>query len=523
MFTPPTPPETLVTLQVECVACRERFVVAEGEQRARAGEQKRQWQPAAAGQPRLDLRFLPQRNRKAVTPSPRPDVFETAPQPETPSAQTAIVCPRCGADNRNWVKILHTPIWEQWRVLWPALLGLLITGAICLMAYNRFGNKFEETERIFFFIALLLAGALPSLFLPMAWRQQREYRNARGLLLTVGPVSPLLSMALTFFLIVVFILPGALFVVMPLGFESVERLLSPPPAEPTLTARIQTVRDQVETVLNGASEEKKTAAQEAVAGLEALQAEAVKKAEAEAASTITPTAQISATSTGTAAPEGATERQERESTDWNGRAQAVLKWASQYTQENPASPLPARIVSPVVALEALTSTPPEPVVNQEFLKTWLKYTLTVSLFASLCGALASALRASAVDPHLPYPIYYSLAEMSRVVGWEVKRVLELPGDMSQMEWQTAERNQLGGLTLVGIIRSAAGIGAAYVPARRYEVVSDPWGRIVYTNMTYIQAPNLSAPAVVDASPSEAEEIHHILTDLFRARPTYLSL
>lgn len=510
MLIPPTPPRSLVTLQVACIACREQFVVAEGEPNAEPGNGRGQWQPAAAGHPRLNLRFLPQRDRKAITPLPRPEVFEMAPQTETRSAETAIVCPRCGADNRNWVRILHTPLWQQWRVLWPALLGLLITGAIWLIAYDRLGNRFDETARVPFFVSLFLAGVLPSLFLPMAWRQQREYRNARSLLPNPGWISPVLFMALTFFFTFVFILPGALFVAMPLGFEYIERLLAPP-VQPTLEARMQTLHNGVQAVLSGNDVGKKTAVEEAISRLEALQAEAERKA-------------VIYTLFGveTSIQNSATEDQKPESTDVNGRAQATLRWAKRHIQVNSAPQLTALITQQIVALEALVSTPPEPLLDLEFLKTWFKYTVTVSLFASLCGAGAAMLCVSGADPHLPPPLYFSLAEMTRVVGWEVKRVLELPGDMSQMEWQTAVRNELGGLTLVGIIRGAAGIGASYVPARRYEVVSDPWGRIVRTDMCYTQVLNQGAPAP-PASQAEADEIHQTLADLFRTRPTYLSL
>ncbi len=428
-FTPPQSPHTLATFQIECAACKELITLAEGNQNA--SPMHPSWQHASTTQPFIWLRYVPQRFLKASQPQHRPHTFITeTPQNLAADQQEAkkaipINCPRCGADNRNWVLIQQTTRLRNFGRNFPfALLGVLTTLAILAYAPNHQPNTFKTGQEVLFYIALATVGLLSSLLLPIGWRAEREYWNAHSLLPRQSLFSPALQKAFWLLIFFVFVLPGFTFVAMPLAINYMEELLPSPTVEENLIGQ----------------------------------------------------------------ENGESQAEEADSAD----SLAAIKPA---------------------------------------LKTWFRYTLATSLLTSLFGWVAVTMYVSEVNRHLPRPLYFSLADMTRVVSWEVKRVLDLPGDMNLMEWLAAERNELGGLDLLGIVRGTPEVDemgkplSQFVQARRYEVMTDPWGRIVYTEARDIQVPAGTAPAgeIGLQSPATSDEVHTTLDHLFRPQSRYIAL
>ena len=490
-FKPPHPPQSLATLQIECVACKELFTLAEGQQSAQSNAGA--WQHVLTAQPFVRLRYLPDRFLKTTRPQHRPHTF-TQDSPEDPGSINGpirINCPRCGADNRNWLHILQSFTQNLPQNFLPLGIGFLITCLLLLTATIRLWTILSLGQLAILFVMILLSGLLPLAVMPFLWRQEREYHNAGGFL-PRGALSPTLRVGFALLLIFVFILPAFIYVAVPIGFDYVSDLLSPP-ATPSLPERIQQVREQIEGALGTSSADKSGAVESALVTIESLL------------------------------------KIKDPPTDLKIRSMSTLQIANQWVKLNEDSELVPKIAREVAHLEAFIAAQ-SPRVDKAFLKIWFKYVLASSLLASLCGWWTVTMYVGHVNRHLPRPLYYSLADMTRVVAWEVKRVLELPGDMSQVEWLDAERNELGGIDLIGIVRatprwSQAATGGRLEPARRYEIMTDPWGRIVYVESRDIR---VSAPVPPpeqggDAAAAEREEVYNTLEKLFRPQSRYLSL
>lgn len=488
-FIPPKPPRSLAYLQIECVACRELFTLAEGEQNAPRGESN--WRHARTTQPFVWLRFLPPRYLKPSRPQHRPHTHtpELHPAPSDNDAPIPINCPRCGTDNRNWVQILHAPHPLKVLSFWPVALGLLGTLAVFVATLTVYHDQFSGEKRAALFTVLLLAGLAPSLLLPAAWRKEREHTNARGLLPATSWPSPALQISVTLLLVFVFVLPAVLYVAIPLGFDFVADLLALP-APTNLPEHVQKVRDDFKRMAGNIPSENIGMVERSFNGLEKTLG-------------IAPQAN-----------------------DLNGRALGALAVAENLAKEKPDNQQSENVRRELSRIETAIVAAQPPRFDINFFKVWFKHVLAVAVFASLCANWAVAQYVSATGKHLPRPLYYSLADMTRVVAWEMKRTLELPGDLSQIEWIKAERNGLGGLDLTGLLRLAPAQEqtSQFDLVRRYELVSDPWGRIVHT-----VAKDVQIPAVARATPaegavnSEADDIHDTLARLFQPSSRYISL
>lgn len=88
-----------------------------------------------------------------------------------------------------------------------------------------------------------------------------------------------------------------------------------------------------------------------------------------------------------------------------------------------------------------------------------------------------------VDQQLPPPIFHSVASMTRIVGWEAKQALEIEGTMHHIQWVNVERNEEGGINMIGLHRDPPSFdaqGRAFgetVRAQRHVIETDMWGRI----------------------------------------------
>jgi hypothetical protein len=119
-----------------------------------------------------------------------------------------------------------------------------------------------------------------------------------------------------------------------------------------------------------------------------------------------------------------------------------------------------------------------------YLALW-ELTVGLASFISVFTSMA-ALKAfvAQIDRQLPPPLFYSVANMTRVVIWEAKRALEIGDEVQQVQWTAVQRNAQGGVDLQGLYRDnrhPAQQGdplATKVLAQRYEITSDRWGHIV---------------------------------------------
>lgn len=473
MFHTPRPPHVLTTLQVECVACKQSFLVAETDPNAKS-TQDDQWRLVSSAQSYVSLRYTEDSVSQPTKPPPRPHTQRETPllspppghnhddnENENENKDNALNCPRCGADNRNWLRLWHVaddgrsfPWLHKFR---PAALGLALVVLLTLILVIRSYDDYQLGDLGVLAVAVLLAGALPCYFGTKAWPALRDYKNSRGYLPKQRPFSPPLRNILIIGAIFIVILPGFLYVVMPLAFDVAGELISPT-SQPTLPQRINNVIDDLGPVLQDPPDDKTTRAEDAVGTLERLLR-------------LTP-------------GEGA---------DLHQRSQVALAAAREAVKQWPESELTADIAAEISTLEKFINDAKPPRIDTAFLKTWFKYTLTSHVLASLFALLAVSQYVGKVNRQLPRPIFHSVSDMVRVVQWEVQRSLEVDGDMRHVQWMNVARNEVGGVDMVGLYRAAPEfvdgrpVGRT-VRAQRYEIMADPWGRLLYAEVRDVRAP-----------------------------------
>lgn len=150
-----------------------------------------------------------------------------------------------------------------------------------------------------------------------------------------------------------------------------------------------------------------------------------------------------------------------------------------------------------------------------FVAIWI---LAVGLFAgagSYVGGLATRSMAAQADRQLPRPIYASIAGMTRLVAWEAKIALELADEIHAIEWIRAQRNDQGGLHLRGLYRSPASyndngrLAETPVRATHYVIDSDIWGGIISARaFTDRVPPATGAPIYKTEAPAAQQTTRH---------------
>lgn len=462
MLHTPHPPHVLTTLQVGCVACKQPFLVAETDPRPRRGHG--QWRIVSPAQSYVSLRYTEDSTSQPTQPPPRPHTQREIPPPSPPNfGDNALNCPRCGADNRNWLHVLHghaddssfPPSW--WYKFRPAVWGVAIAVALTVAAAWRQFDADNVGRSLVFLLAVFLAGFLPCYFVPKAWYALRDYRNGRGYVPTRIPLSPPLRHILIIGAIFIFILPGFLYIATPLGFDFAGELISPT-SPPTLPQRINTVIEEIGPVLEKTPNDKEVRAEDAVGTLERLL-------------DLTPA-------------EGATLYQ---------RSQTALAAARDTAKQRPDSETTTQIAAEIGTLESFINATKPPRVDTGFLKTWFKYTMTSHVLAAVLAMMAVSQYVGRINRQLPRPIFHSVSGMVRVVQWEVQRALEVDGDMRHVQWMDVERNEVGGINMIGLHRASPEFedgrpAGTTIRAQRYEIMSDAWGRLVYAEVRDIRAP-----------------------------------
>ncbi|RMD49104.1 MAG: hypothetical protein D6835_05665, partial [Candidatus Thermofonsia bacterium] len=105
------------------------------------------------------------------------------------------------------------------------------------------------------------------------------------------------------------------------------------------------------------------------------------------------------------------------------------------------------------------------------------------LFSTVTAVGEVTRTAAQVAAQLPPPVYASVASLTRVVTAELRHALDIPGDMSHIQWMQTNRNEQGGVTMQGLHRDTPQYDSngrlldTLIPAQHYTIVTDIWGRI----------------------------------------------
>ena len=227
MFKLPDWPHVLVVRHLECISCKHMLEISEGDINDK-------------GEARNEVpRYRQHPNQTAVREN----------QPEVDNVHT-VDCPRCGADNRNWLYLSLRPYVE--RIPFTGrLFVVLITFTFILagpaLLMMRYTEKNEPNVRnIFLIIAALLALTLPVLVLSPRWRDLRDhtYLQKAAALSWRRRISPLWISGLSLVFVLAVVLPVGRYLIFPVAQNKLESFIAP---EPRLegSARVTNILDTI--------------------------------------------------------------------------------------------------------------------------------------------------------------------------------------------------------------------------------------------------------------------------------------
>ena len=208
----PQPPQTLVTRQLECVRCHEIFTIAE-DWPNQFGNRTQDWRVPPNQYPATPLRYNNNREQVGVIPEFRTEPAVQIQTVHDPALRHHLNCPRCGADNRNWLFVS-----TQLRIhREPTLLvGGLITFILLLfIIFSSWPTLFEG--RTLALICLVLAAGLPLFIIPQQWGGLRNFQMvSRFLPMVPQPrIPPTLQTAVTLYIGLILLLPAVRYAVLP--------------------------------------------------------------------------------------------------------------------------------------------------------------------------------------------------------------------------------------------------------------------------------------------------------------------
>lgn len=506
MFHVPVPPPTFVTRQIECISCKELFTIAEDVPYP-TNKRSSSWRLPPDRYPDIALRYQENRTHRPVSPEMRaePDSFQQIPYSTWAEASpTHIYCPRCGADNRNWLHIISPPPTkplrqiQNWINYYPyAAFALCFTICLWVLALIRVYTNTAVKDMIVLSLNLLLAGCLPVFVITRQWKSLREYQfthQVKKSLSQSGYFAPPFKTGFLMGFVFVTLIPFLIYIIIPLVLNFSTSFIQAPPPEPTLIDRIKTVSDKLESALESTDGVPSNSTQQTIKELETIlqtHQEKIETSDIEEGKIEASTEENESTDSAESASE--------EPLNFIARAKLTLTDIQVLSSATPE--YDAQIDSAIRKLETAislstptkTSTADEEIIDHEFLKIWFKYVGFTSFISTILSCVAVWGYTNRVNAHLPRPIFYSIPKMTRVAVWEAKHALEIPGDTSNIQWSYIKRNEQGGIILQGIYREPVLNGYRTdlyhrVRAQIYTISTDLWGRIETADIQTTTAP-----------------------------------
>ncbi len=561
----PAPPNTLATRQITCICCHEQFTVSVDVPDRRQRFIVDSWHVPADRAHSTELRYEANRRRRQTSPVARA-VPEPNPEhsPHRDREQYYFVtCPRCGADNRNWLNFLgQMPFpWQNSFLIGCALTLLAGVGIVILRVDLTILPDLELnrwTRWLPLLIAVVLVGLLPLWLIPGLWYETRLRKYMTDVVPAMkDSLSPAALRTVLIWGILALLLPFVIYVIPPLLRQLVNVDFGP---RPTLVEQIDTVSGQIDqlpesapvtnafvgltAVLNTQLRAcEKTQIDQMIADLQAIASTSphgnllLVTRTSDVLSVIRETAddacrnQLIQKVRSTLQPvvnetnpyplsNNLTLQQCRDQWQAANDGQNVVVDPACYNFllltllgdlgriENSQAPiwnragilaevrqlvadpnlLPgprAQIASHIATLEnslQASAEPSEPWLNWRYLVFWFTAVSLTALLSSICAFQTLNQRIDWLDPHVPRPIFTSVANMTRVAVWEAKHALEIDGYEHRIQWTRAIRNEVGGIDLVGFFRDppellSDGTMSNLVRAQRYGVSTDMWCHI----------------------------------------------
>ena len=480
MLNLPIPPQTRISRQLNCVSCQEQFIISEDDP-SRERRYSNNWQLPTNHYPDIQLRYQPNRSRRATLPEVHaiPDTNDQEFREWSNERRELLHCPRCGTDNRNWLNILNPPhiaptgiisaLLPQktriWRERFPiAFMGAVVVALCFLLVALLFLTVTSHSVALngilmFFIIVAVVAitSELTQQKKALALRENRHLRKIKNVKHKDVELGYWLR-GFSFVFIVAIIIPLLFFQVAPRVLRTVVMIISDDPVEVVDNVAAPYLQTLDESLVD-LPDEVQEMTKDLIVTIESI-------------------------------PDGNNEAIARLLGRFSVNLDNVLDEAAQS--------LHAETIPQIQALKTIiddAKTAVQTAQNKEMQTrineagASLGYLALWELTVGLAGFLSvfTSMRAlkdyvNKIDNQLPPPIFYSVANMTRVIVWEAKHALEMGDAVQKMQWTAVQRNEQGGITLQGIHRdhnnTAGDPLTTRVLAQRYEIKSDRWGHIL---------------------------------------------
>ena len=477
MINVPQPPDTFTTLQIPCVACHEVFTIAEAYQTPDGD-----WRLPADHHPAVQMRYednltrQPVRSYTRADPEINPNSFGSN-QPDT-----YVNCPRCGADNRNWLRFIGPaplPVGCALRFLLPreaitwqqkfpgAFLSIIVAIILApLTLLMAMAVQDSLTWGLVLAGAVILAALFTAVDLTRDWNDLRLDTHIR----TIMPHrkrSREASLWQRGFIIIVllgFLMPIVFFQMAPRALGFISAILRDTPQTAVVTGN-----QRLSQIDQNYNQESIIAIEEAIKNIDNLKEIELGPTEVEEEITQILT--------------GLQEQLEGQNLLFTQIIQKDINEQIQsleaYVAESERLIDERRKKADANALNDITA-------DLRIIGLWWLMVSLSTLVSVLMTMHTLKSFVERIDGLLPRPIFSSISDMTRVTIWEAKRSLQIEGDMCHIQWIEAARNERGGINLIGLHRDKPDLDAQNNPisqtvrAQRYIISTNLFGRILNT-------------------------------------------
>ena len=221
----PKAPDTLVTLQIECVSCRELFTLAEDAANATTLDS---WRMPTNGPGQTEMHPRPPQTHRLVRPLTlsKPEQDENSWEYWEEKKETAVNCPRCGTDNRNWLRLSYAPhpgnklerFWDILNRFSLTWLSIAVTLFLLLrLLLREWDNEYLFTYALMFVI-IILGTVIPITAITGQWRKERLHKIITKFDKTIPwykSLSPAWGQGILYFGLFVFVIPTVVYILLP--------------------------------------------------------------------------------------------------------------------------------------------------------------------------------------------------------------------------------------------------------------------------------------------------------------------
>ncbi|WP_420628874.1 hypothetical protein [Candidatus Leptofilum sp.] len=487
MLNLPPYPDVFTTRHITCVSCKEKFTVTEGHRGRRADfrDGDSLWGVHANSANSVNLQYQGARQQRPVVPLPKQRPQTTQPPINNPRPfafqPVPVNCPRCGADNRNWLTLKQQTgdksfwsFFRLWRYQFPSAFTAVFIAILFALLALALPDLLEisQTEANVLAISTIVVTVLLINNIISQWDAYREDLHIAKVLPNSRRLETVLWGRYTLFLLIAsVILPILIFVAGPVAIQTIVEILETTPEE-TVEITAEGMNTDFDEQVNQSVEQVNAFGvelQDALGDLPTDDNERLEREIEELSQDIEDTAVTAAEDISVFGIEGM-ERLENNVDDQIAALESTRKSESlRFTEEVMGS--------------------------VRYLAMWGLIMGFSLLFALMIMMPAMKTFAVAVNANLPPPVFYSVANMTRLVTWEARQALEISGDhFFRIQWMSVNRNEEGGLNLVGLFREPPQIDVFGQPmgtkvrAQKHTIHTDMWCRVTTVKIEDVEVP-----------------------------------